>query len=108
MLGGRRLFQPLLRQAHHVVQTEAVGIGGLAVGCHGVDDLRQVLRQQATGLLRVDADCLCRLAEMAAQCVFNRARADRAWFCWPSPPPSDDIAVSKSESRMPMCVFPYR
>ena len=47
----------MLRQAHHVVQTEAVCIGGLAVGCDGVDDLRQVLRQQAAGLLRVDADC---------------------------------------------------
>ena len=77
MLGGGRLFQPLLRQVHHVVQIEAVRIGGLAVGCDGVDDLRQVLRQQAAGLLRVDADCLRCLAEVTAQCVFNRARADR-------------------------------
>ena len=41
------LFQKVLHHdAGDVVQTKAVGIGGVAIGCDGVDDVGQILRQQ--------------------------------------------------------------
>ena len=41
------LFQKVLHHdAGDVVQTKAVGIGGVAIGRDGVDDVGQILRQQ--------------------------------------------------------------